>query len=207
MPKSQVPLRVFHVISFLDSEIQACLNALRFVANTSEKMEAHITFGGPFPNRRSLPDGVASLEGAWMEITGVGKFFGDTQHTVFLEGKSPDLERFQSIRDYEFHPHITLYNGGERAVAEAILNRLEKLNLRVPLQLARPRQHSSPSGHQKLELAMVYEAARESLSLNLPEAPPSEWDENIRLGACDTILSRLSGLATRAGGQNLSGWA
>ena len=56
-------------------------------------------------------------------------FFGDEQNTVFIQCQSDRLREVWKKQDFEFNPHITLYDGSSRQFAVALLDRLKSVRI------------------------------------------------------------------------------
>ena len=113
--------RTFHVLYVPDGLIAGCLDAIRVLANPAEKNRAHITVRGPYRHSRPRIDTINRLiESSEINIHGSGNFFASGQNTVFLQCKSPRLKDVWDKPDYDFNPHITLYDGPSRDFASML---------------------------------------------------------------------------------------
>ena len=107
-----MPSRTFHVLYVPEGLVADCINAIRVFANPAEKHRAHITVRGPYYRSGNQVSTTSRLiEGAEINIRGPGNFLDSGQNTVFLRCESPSLENAWYKPDYEFNPHITLYDG------------------------------------------------------------------------------------------------
>jgi 2'-5' RNA ligase len=120
--------RLFYVVYPSDPFVQAALDGVRLLSDPSERQRAHITVRGPYSPEGSYarPRTIATfseqVEGKELTVTGVGRFFGKRQNTVFFECESQALRAVWGKRDYpDFTPHITLYDGPSRDLAERLL--------------------------------------------------------------------------------------
>ena len=125
--------KIFYVLYIQDTVISQCIDAIRFICNPNEKRLAHITVIGPVfkaLGSSQLEKKNEVMAGQEIEIIGVSKFFSDTQNTVFLDVFCPQLEDIWSKRDYGYHPHITLYDGSSRELANGLIRLLAEYPLR-----------------------------------------------------------------------------
>ena len=119
---------IFYALGITDNALSSCLDAVRLLSNPTEKHTAHITVSGPHKRRKNteeLEKLNSVIRGKSLTVSGVGQFFSETQNTVFLKCTSPSLRLIWNKSDYEFNPHITIYDGGDRLYAEALLEFLE----------------------------------------------------------------------------------
>lgn len=197
VPRSQQPPRVFHVVYFRDVRVQLILDAIRFIANPSEKMQAHMTIGGPFRVRRNPPREFESLEGSCIRVIGQGTFFGPSQHTVFLEVEAPQLVEVANLQDYTFRPHVTLYDGDSHALAQALVGLLEWAPKDYKLEIGAPQMYETVRGQKRLALFERYAEAESTHGLTTPKKPASKWSLRERLILIRTLLVNLEDLASQ----------
>ncbi len=110
-------MRTFNVLYVSDNVIRTCLNTILIVCDPSEKTPVHITVGGPNrprPRPKRYGDSIRRLP---VSVLGVGNFFGPNQNTVFLRCGSEYMKKIWDKPDFEFNPHITLYDGDSRDFA------------------------------------------------------------------------------------------
>lgn len=119
--------RVFYVVYFNEQRLQASLNAMRFIANPREKTPAHITVRGPYSQTYKFDRQQRKIYGTEVLADGVGSFFCENQNTVFIRCQSDELREVWNKRNFEFHPHITLYDGSSRKFAQALLDSLDNI--------------------------------------------------------------------------------
>lgn len=110
----------FYVLYIPGEELGGCIDAIRFLANPSVKHRAHITVRGPYERPTPVDKLNQSLAGNVVTVTDVGRFVGDRQQTVFLDCDGTRLRAVWWKRDFGYHPHITLYDGADMQLAEAI---------------------------------------------------------------------------------------
>ena len=122
--------RIFYVIYFRNPNLQATLDAMRFIANPREKFQAHVTVRGPYEQRYSLPRLQELIHGMEVCAEGVDTFFLANQNTVFVRCYSEDFRKVWKKTDFGFNPHITIYDGASREFAETLFDRLSQLTIR-----------------------------------------------------------------------------
>lgn len=121
--------RVFYVIYIGDERIQSLLDAMRFLGNTEEKTPAHITVRGPYTQRQNIRKLNRKVAGTKIVAEGIGTFFNSRQNTVFIKCHADSLRRVWQKSDFGFNPHITLYDGPSREFAEALVDRLNRVEI------------------------------------------------------------------------------
>lgn len=114
------PKLYFYVVYIPDQDLAHCIDAIRFVANPMIKHRTHITVRGPHERPIAVDKLNRRLQGNAVTITGVDRFFGVNQWTVFLDCKATNLQAVWWKRDYGYHPHITLYDGPDPDLADAV---------------------------------------------------------------------------------------
>jgi 2'-5' RNA ligase len=118
-------MRVFYVVYIREEPYRTVLNGIRVLANPKEKHSAHITVQGPFLRRRpesKVREFDAIISGKEVSVEGVDSFFFPGQSTVFLRGVGEELRDVWRKPHYGYNPHITLYDGADREMAEQILS-------------------------------------------------------------------------------------
>jgi hypothetical protein len=115
-----VSTRFFYVVYIGEPILQIAFDAIRLIANPSEKGLAHITVRGPYPGLPHLENETLAIEGEIIRVTGVGDFFESGQNTVYLACECPALEIRWHKPDFGYKPHITLYDGPSRKFAERL---------------------------------------------------------------------------------------
>lgn len=120
---------------------QAHLDAILLLANPHEKFSAHITLAGPFTNAEPLKKLTKFMEfDSTVSVMGVGEFQNKFQNTIYLPVESEVFKGRWNKKDYGYKPHITLYDGANRALASQLKKvlrtvrffcQLRVLNLRV----------------------------------------------------------------------------
>lgn len=125
--------RYFRFLSPADEHVERLINTAIFILNPKEKWRAHVTLAGPFPNRRAIPEKNAMF-GGMVSVMGVGTFFNERQCTVFLKTDGPGVKDLWNKPDFEYNPHMTIYDGKNYALAKELANLLgsERLFFHFP---------------------------------------------------------------------------
>lgn len=122
--------RFFYVVYVPKGEFLTALDALRLFADPQTRFPSHITIRGPYPEPIDVTSYSERIHGSIVRVADLGKFFGDGQNTVFLHCSCPDFLSVWDKKDYGYNPHITLYEGGSRAFAEALRGVVERHSIR-----------------------------------------------------------------------------
>lgn len=120
-------MRLFYVLYPDEAELSFSLNAIRLLANPYAKDRAHLTVRGPCSRHyqaRTLARLNEQIRGAHVQVADAAAFFAGKQNTVYLACVSDALRTVWHKPDYDYHPHITLYDGESRPLAEALLSLL-----------------------------------------------------------------------------------
>ena len=128
--------RLFYVVYLADPFVQSCLDLIRYLAEWSEKTPAHITVRGPYDRR--LPAKIeqeidATMRGAKVDVLGVSAFLNQHQNTIYLRCSAPELSHVWYKPNYPFNPHLTLYDGDDRAFADDLLAGLNSVAGQFPM--------------------------------------------------------------------------
>jgi hypothetical protein len=167
-------MRYFTVAYLADREVGACLNALILWANPSEKNVAHITIGGPYEQadrariEATLPSVRSSLAEARVRVLGCGNFFEFGQHTVFLRCDAPELRAVWDKKQYDYAPHITLYDGEDHEMAVELFKILSKQKIDFTISLGVVRLYESVKGQKSLDAAFEidYQEAKRMMGVD-----------------------------------------
>ncbi|MDY6994314.1 MAG: hypothetical protein SVR94_17150 [Pseudomonadota bacterium] len=185
--------RWFKVLFFSNKNIQSMLDAIVFLSNPSEKESAHITFAGPYYSDESTKLESRILEYTDISILGAGNFFSNNQNTVFLKCDSPLLKRVWHKPDFPYNPHITLYDGKNRNLAEKLFNIVNSHRLFFSTPVGPPVSVHSIKGQKGFGLwfGLNSDVMRDSIGVDI--RPPEMASQNIgvRLGMIDRICTRL----------------
>lgn len=123
-----MPDRYFIFMYPDDRRMIAYLNAAIYALNPREKWPAHITVGGPFPDRRSIKIREHFL--ADVHCLGVGNFFKFGGATVYLRVGFLHQEKVWKKPDFKGQPipHLTLYDGDNMQFARKVLDMASSTN-------------------------------------------------------------------------------
>jgi hypothetical protein len=122
--------RFFYVVYVPKGEFQAALDALRLIADPQTRFPAHITIRGPYTEPMDVTSYSEQIRGSIVRVADLGRFLGEGQNTVFLHCSCPDFLSVWNKKEYGYNPHITLYDGGSRAFAEALREVVERYSIR-----------------------------------------------------------------------------
>ena len=151
--------RVFYVARFADAQTQDILNMMRFAAKPSANRTAHITVRGPCARRlpQKFVRRISSMvAGASVEVCGAGTFFRRGQNTVYLHCHSPAIKSVWNKPQHGYTPHLTIYDGKDRAVATEIHELLSraKINFATPADGISEMLSPPPAGESELRAAI-----------------------------------------------------
>lgn len=137
MPSSQTKYFVF--LEICDADICELLNGLRSVFNQKTfKSGIHVTLRGPYlkpVSDKAMDSWFQRIKASAILIANVGKFENENESVVYLRvataKKSKNLSvitrKFHYPKNrFDFNPHITLYAGKDKALAERIFEFLRK---------------------------------------------------------------------------------
>lgn len=110
-------MRVFYVIYVSDDHLRSILDTIRVLAAPVTSHPAHITVRGPYRQRLNVETFNRQIAGEHVELHDVSYFFKKGQHTVYLDASAPSLRSVWHKQDFEFNPHLTIYDGRSRARA------------------------------------------------------------------------------------------
>lgn len=191
-------MRRFDVVLIGDEQLKTCLDAARILANPNEKNATHITVGGPFktPPKRTLQHEVA---GSQIRITGIGRFKGRDQNTVFLWCDSSYLRRLWRKPDHGYNPHITLYDGSASVFAERLYAKCADLEFDFSFPAGQLVSLTSRKGQIDFDLRAHFDAVLvQKLSGQLVSQDDLlEMDDERRLALVYAILRFVSKKYTR----------
>lgn len=191
--------KFFNILLLGDRRIQTCLNALIYVANPTEKEQAHITFQGPFFRVSEAQKSASSLVGdvGTIEFDGVGSFLNDRQSTVFLKVSSRFVKNnWKKAAGFDT-PHLTIFDGKSRRFAEAVLAALSRFRLQFSVPGGAVETIQSISGQSRLFLALnidrtEFEAVSGDSFPDFSERLTQEW---YRLMMIERLCSRVENIA------------
>ncbi|MGI9337471.1 MAG: 2'-5' RNA ligase family protein [Gammaproteobacteria bacterium] len=194
--KSVVSRAVFYVVRFADAPVMDMLNLMRFAAAPDAKRTAHITVRGPC-NRRMSKDAIRRLsrmiEGAEVCLGGIGTFFNKQQNTVYLHCHSPALKAIWHKPQHSYTPHLTLYDGKSRAIAEEIRDALADADINQTRPATAITEMLSPSTTPELRPAIRPEMLRQITGIKTAdELATANWQT--RLQTIKTTANHLAKL-------------
>jgi hypothetical protein len=146
----------FRVISFKASSILSCLNAIIYFANPEQKRPAHITIAGPSEDKFK-PIKLDSKLPLKVSVFGIGRFFNERQNTVFLKCYAEWMRKFWRKRDFGYNPHITLYDGYSRDLAQRLFTALSGHRMFFTLTVENFEIVESVKGQKSLTLGLELE--------------------------------------------------
>ena len=144
--------RFFYVVYFDDTYLQAILDIMRLVANPEEKTLAHITVRGPYSQRYNVEALGRQICGTKVLAEGIGAFLNEGQNTIFIKCSSEELRRVWKKKDFGFNPHITIYDGQSRTLAEKIFRRLSHLDIHFKFSVSTLNSLETHKGQQSFML-------------------------------------------------------
>jgi hypothetical protein len=143
--------RYFIFIYPENGRVKDFLNLAIFLLNPEEKWQAHITVAGPYSSTRNLPRNLEFVQK--ISLLGVGQFRSERQNTVFIEAGSKDLRSFWDKPDYPYKPHLTLYDGEDFELADALYLVLRDIRMFLKFFIKQVHVVKSVKGQGSLDLA------------------------------------------------------
>lgn len=114
--------RIFYVVYLPDNVVGTCVDVFRALINPGTKNHAHITVRGPyegFQDPSAWADDAMELP---IKIGAPATFYSNTQNTVYLSVDAPALRKvWHKPRYPDGTPHLTLYDGAWRGLADEVL--------------------------------------------------------------------------------------
>lgn len=148
-------MRIFYVLYPAEPALQSGLDAIRFLANPREKERAHLTVRGPCARHyqaRTLARLNDKIAGAVVQVSEPRTFWHGAQNTVYLSCSADALRAVWHKPDYDYHPHITVYDGDSRELSAALLALLSRRPLLFSFRAARLLPLLSVKGQTSLTL-------------------------------------------------------
>ena len=129
--------KIIYAIYVNTGVVGACLDAIRLLASPSAKRYSHLTVRGPYDtpmDKRQIEELNSMVRPNSIYVVGAGNFFGDAQdqNTVFFKCEGDFLESVWDKTEYGFEPHVTVYDGPDRELAESIFKVIDRHKYRVP---------------------------------------------------------------------------
>jgi len=125
----------FVFLEFLDPEVASLLNGLKDIfSETNKKDRLHITVRGPhyhLVTEKDINRYAMLLEQEPILIQSAGMFIDDIESVVYIKVSHNNLRKIWDkpdypIKDYGFNPHITIYRGTDKGLAQKIYHFLKK---------------------------------------------------------------------------------
>jgi hypothetical protein len=120
--------KYFVFLMIEDTLLRKYLDLAIFALNPAEQWYAHVTVAGPFSRKIELPRALSFQQ--QVSILGAGRFDNGLRQTVYLNVNSLDLPVHMHKPDFkDAIPHLTLYNGPDKSLADALENQLRGMRL------------------------------------------------------------------------------
>jgi hypothetical protein len=133
-----------------DPHVQELLDIAIFVLNPLEKLSAHVTVAGPFGDVKELPREVEFCRKVC--VFGAGEFRSSQQNTIHLRVDARDLEEIWDKPDVPYNPHMTIYDGDDKELADRLYEALFQLRLYFCFFVSRVTHVSLVKGQGSLDL-------------------------------------------------------
>lgn len=114
--------RYFAFLYVEDEPVSKLLTTAIVILNPRAKWRAHVTVAGPFDSLRNVPR--KRDYARRVLITGAGHFRSENQNTVYLKVGTFDLRSVSKKTDFDYNPHITLYDGQDHDLGDELYHRL-----------------------------------------------------------------------------------
>ena len=133
-------MKRFLFLELLDPEIHALINGLRHeFGQKKSTSNLHITVRGPYKNsipKKSVENFSRILSGDAILIHSAGLFVNDGVYVVYVKINSENLKKIwwkpdYPVKQYGFNPHISLYIGRDKYLANEIHEFLRREKLKV----------------------------------------------------------------------------
>jgi hypothetical protein len=187
----------FYVIYIGDEAISLHVDAIRLLANPTEKSRAHLTVRGPYARRYPNLDSVGKrFAGLPVAVEGLGNFFDHGQTTVFLKCEAEWLRTIWRKPDYEYNPHLTLFDGRDARFARKLYLTLREFEFDLTFHASALLPLTTRSKQSSLDLLTIDGPQIEKL-LGLPASPQAlaELSEPQRLGLIRRLAESLQNAA------------
>lgn len=126
----------FLLLEITDPEVNALLWRMRdLVAGRRSRSAVHLTVRGPYagtPDNEVLERARKQMAGDVLRIYGAGRFSNPDGEVVFVHVDSPHLPEVWWKPSFpEFNPHISIYRGSDRNLADVVERFLHEAKLEV----------------------------------------------------------------------------
>ena len=170
------------------------LDAMRLLAKPDCKHASHITVRGPYSDYQDSREWTMAIRGKLIKVSGVGTFFGDKQNTVYLGVDSAAINGIMYKPDYpDGVPHLTIYDGDSRAIAEAVRDILTKFDLSFSFRADGVEPMIFGNGQRTLYKDLLLESMR-SWKDELVTTIEQDLDEVARLESITRLAHKFSSL-------------
>jgi hypothetical protein len=150
--------RIFYVVYSRNEHDQDVFDAIRYLADPTEKTRAHVTVRGPYPQKHAMPAVRRDIEGSEVFVKGVDAFLEPGQNTVFFALDAPSLAAASRKPDFPDHtPHLTIYDGKSREFAVRLKTRLQKIHPSFRFQAGSLKALVTKKGQGSIELKAAYD--------------------------------------------------
>lgn len=194
--------RVFYVVYSQDTDSQKALDAIRLLAEPGEKNRAHITVRGPYKQRHHFPVASRAVRGSPILIDGIGTFFGPKQNTVFMSCDSPGLRKaWYKPHLKDVHPHMTIYDGKDRAFAEALASALSRRTPDFTFPATDLKPMTPVKGQGDIELSSSYDSAfvKRVTGIDAPIDAVHNLSDETRIRTIGRLIEYLNERPTASG--------
>jgi hypothetical protein len=126
----------FLLLEIADPAVNAFLWRMReTLSGKGKRSPVHVTLRGPYDGttpRDAMDKARRTLQGDVLRIHGVGRFSNPDGEVVFLHVDSPHLREVWWKPSYPgFQPHISIYRGSDKGLADAVELFLAEENLQI----------------------------------------------------------------------------
>ncbi len=179
----------FLFLEIIDREVNSFLLQLRDVL--SEKKHAtniHITLKGP-QTSFALKNNIKQYKNDHPEIdiNGVGRFDNELSHVVFFRVACGDLKKYNLWRkpDYKggYNPHITIYEGVNREIADVIYKYLLKCEIDLTVR------HYEFTEYTRKQMTLQYHSIKSYLKNASLQSYYSKIIEGARIVIAENSIS------------------
>lgn len=187
-------MKVFYVLYVRDKPVGDCVEAIRFLADPSAKVGAHLTVRGPYKKRVPLRSLRWQIDGERIFVDDVGNFFQEGQNTVFFSCFSSHLQAIWKKTDFGFNPHITIYDGVSTSFAKKLYSIMKRYRYHFDFTAGRLEPYVSMRKQNGFHLQLNYDQNLISrvLGEKLAATEVPELSSNQRLQYIDKICEYIS---------------
>ncbi len=127
-----------YVLYINDDLVGPHFELIRKVCEPNSTSKPHVTIAGPIKKRAIFGLDFEQATVSQIELVEPGQFHSHTQNTVFILCDIQELKKFHYKPDYMTSPpHLTLYDGGSRELANKLIQLLQGYRWRVKIPLPR----------------------------------------------------------------------